>query len=522
MKKRDPKKNNGPGRSRGAVPVILIHPDDNIAVAGMGLEKGTQLAVGEKHFILRENVETGFRIAITDIPSGQPIIQYGEPLGLSIGVQSGQAITPERVEHIEPQYMLPDLFKLRKPFIVEPDPPTFAGIRRPDGSVGTRNWVVVVPTVACSVHEAEQIAAKAGTQIFSREKYPHVDGIVALSHIEGCAFCEASAERSTRVLANYVAHPNVAAAVLVELGCERIHANALLKHLDPNIRSAKPIAVVKVQDSGSEAAIRAGLEHIGDMLPHADKACRSEVPLSELVLGLKCGGSDGLSGITANPALGVASDRLVRFGGAALITEMSEFSGVEITFAQRAINRNLAEQIMTAFRTHKESVIKAGLTFEDNPSPGNKEGGLFNAAVKSYGAIAKCGNAPVYGILQYEEQIARHCGLHLLVCGANDLISTPALVAAGAQVVCFTTGRGTGIGNPIAPVIKIASNTPMFNRLRYDMDVDAGTIAAGQETIEHVGQRIFDEILAVASGKRTAAERHNRHEFALWTIGPMI
>ena len=504
------------------VPLIRIHPNDNVAVASIPLTQGTPIAVGEKHLILLDNVETGFRVAIMDIPAGQPIIQYGEPLGLSIGVRTGQAITPERVERIEPQYVLPDQFTPRDPIRVESDPPTFMGIRRSDGSVGTRNWILVVPTVGCCVHEAERIAAEAKAKIFSREKYPRVDGIVALSHIEGCAFCEASAERSTQVLANCIAHPNVAGAVLVELGCEKIQAGAVLDHLDPNVRSAKPVAMVKVQDVGSHAAIGAGLEYIAEILLHADRARRSEVPASELILGLECGGSDGLSGITANPGLGNASDRLVRFGGAALITELSEFSGVELAFAQRAVSRNLVEDIMAAFRTHKELAASAGLTFEYNTSPGNKAGGLFNIAVKSHGAIAKSGNVPVSGLLQYEERIGRHRGLHLLVCGANDLLATPALVAAGAQVACFTTGRGTAIGNPFAPVIKIASNTSLFNRMRCDMDIDAGPIATGQETIEGTGQRIFDEILAVASGKKTATERNGRHEFALWTIGPTV
>lgn len=506
----------------GVAPLIRIHPNDNVAVTSMPLSKGALLTAAGEEFLLHDDVEIGGRIALTDISAGQPIVQYGESLGLSLGVCTGQAITPERVERIEPQYVLPGDFTPRDPIPVEPDPPTFMGIRRPDGSVGTRNWILVVPTVGCCVHEAEQIAAEAHTKWFSREHYPHVDGVVALSHVEGCAYCVASAQRSTQVLANCIAHPNVAGAVLVELGCERIHAASMLEHLDPSIRSAKPVAVVNVQDVGSHAAIRAGVEHIANMLPDADRARRSEVSVSELILGVECGGSDGLSGITANPALGNAGDRLVGFGGASLITELSEFSGVELTFAQRAVSRDLAEDIMAAFRAHKELAAAGGLTFECNPSPGNKAGGLFNAAVKSNGAIAKSGSAPMSGLLQYEERIGCARGLHLLVCGANDLLATPALVAAGAQVVCFTTGRGTGIGNPFAPVIKIATNTPLFERMRCDMDVDAGPIAAGRETIEEVGGRMFDEIVAVASGKKAAAERNNRREFALWTIGPTV
>ena len=505
-----------------AARLIRIHPNDNVAVTSMPLSKGAPLTAAGESLTLLDDVEIGGRIALRDIPAGYPIIQYGESLGRSTGVCAGQAITPERVERIEPQYVLPDDFTPRDTPPVESDPPTFMGIRRTDGSVGTRNWILVVPTVGCCVHEAEQIAAEANSKLLLPETYPHVDGVVALSHIEGCAFCEASAQRSTQVLANCIAHPNVAGAVLVELGCERIHAATMLEHLDPNIRSAKPLAVVKVQDIGSHAAIRAGVEHIANMLPHADRARRSEVSVSELILGVECGGSDGLSGITANPALGNASDRLVLFGGASLITELSEFSGVELTFAQRAVSRDLARDIMAAFRAHKELAAAGGLTFECNPSPGNKAGGLFNAAVKSHGAIAKSGSAPVSGLLQYEERIGRARGLHLLVCGANDLLATPALVAAGAQVVCFTTGRGTAMGNPFAPVIKIATNTPLFNRMRCDMDVDAGSIAAGKETIEDVGGRLFDEILAVASGKKAAAERNRRREFALWTIGPSV
>ncbi|MFH1006113.1 MAG: UxaA family hydrolase [Candidatus Latescibacterota bacterium] len=521
MKERSPSKTNMQP-AEGVAFLIRIHPDDNVGVATVPLTHGTPVLAERKKRNLLDDVEIGGRIALTDIPSGQLIIQYGESLGRSMGICVGQAITPERVERIEPHYDLPDSFTPRDPISPESDPPTFMGIRRPDGSVGTRNWILVVPTVGCCVHEAEQIAAEAHARFLSEDNYPHVDGVVALSHIEGCAFCQASAERSARVLANCIAHPNVAGAVLVSLGCERIDPATLWDHMNSNPPFAKPIAKVKVQDHGSHAAIRAGIEHIADMLPHADRARRVKTPASELILGLKCGGSDGLSGITANPALGNASDRLVRFGGASVITELSEFSGVERAFSMRATNRDLAENLMAAFREHKQLVAAEGLTYECNPSPGNQAGGLFNVAVKSRGAIAKSGNAPVSGILQYTGRIGSARGLHLLVCVSNDLTATSALVAAGAQVVCFTTGRGTAMGNPFAPVIKIATNTPLYNRMRCDMDVDAGPIAAGQETIEDVGERLFDEILAVASGKKTAAEGSNRREFSLWTLGPMI
>lgn len=496
--------------------------DDNVILAKARLNKGTLVASHGKELTLLADVEAGWRIALADIPAGQPVVEHGKPLALSTGIRAGQAITRESVKRIQPRYVLPDDFRPPQPLAAEPNGATFLGIRRPGGGVGVRNWILVVPTVACCAHEAERIAAEATRQAFSSERYPQVDGIVALSHTEGCAFCDASAKRSTQVLADCVAHPNVGGAVLVELGCERIQAGAVSDQLDARVGSSKPVETVRVQDAGSEAAIRSGVGHISDMLPLADSVRRSEVSVRELVLGLKCGGSDGLSGTTANPALGCASDRLVRFGGAALITEMSEFSGAEVAFAQRAVSRELADEILAAFRAHEELAASADLTFEANPSPGNRAGGLFNAAVKASGSVAKAGMAPVSGVLQYGEPIGHRRGLHLVVCSANDLFSTPALVAAGAQIVCFTTGRGTAMGNPFAPVIKIASNTAVFNRMRCDMDVDAGPIAEGQETIQGVGQRIFDEILAVASGRRTAAERNQRREFALWTIGPAV
>ncbi len=363
------------------------------------------------------------------------------------------------------------------------------------------------------------ISMQAENSIWSREAYPNVDGVTAVCHTKGCGCPDGGSITATlTMLARYMNHPNVAAALVIELGCEKTDLatfeDFVKKHLEP---MGKPVETLSVQQAGgTQATIEQGLKILPGLLESANQSSREPLPLSEVILGTKCGGSDAFSGLSANPAVGHASDRLVEAGGTSIITEVPEFFGAEHLFAKRAANADVAANVTAAMDRFSDYTARVGHSMSENPSPGNKAGGLINITIKSLGALAKSGTAPVTGVLDYGEPVTDK-GLHLLYCPSYDQESTPALVASGAQLVVFTTGRGTGIGNAIAPVIKVASNTPLNGRMSADMDLNAGTVIDGEETIKEVGDRLFGLIKEVASGKQVAAEVGKHREFVIWS-----
>jgi altronate dehydratase len=321
-----------------------------------------------------------------------------------------------------------------------------------------------------------------------------------------------------RTLSNYADHPNVGGVILMDLGCEKTNLAKVEKYLLKREKSFnKPVAKIGIQDlGGTEAAITRGLKDVEWMLPEVNQASREECSVSELVLGVKCGSSDGFSGISANPSLGYASDLLVRSGGTVLITEVPEFCGAEHVLAHRAKDADTARAIYRMVDWYKEYASKFGAVLNENPSPGNVAGGLLNITIKSLGAIAKAGTTRIEGVTEYAET-PKHRGLNLMQGPGYDQESTPGLVGAGATIIVFTTGRGTTIGNAIAPVVKLASNTPRFERMSGDLDLSAGGVIDGVETIETVGQRVFDYVRQVASGQILAkAEEHKHREFQFW------
>jgi altronate hydrolase len=395
---------------------------------------------------------------------------------------------------------------------------TFMGYRRPDGRVGTRNYVLIVPTSMCASHEASQISTIAEFTIYDRQKYPNVDGVVAIPHNKGCGCQDGSTiDVMLRTLANYADHPNVGGVILIDLGCEKTNLSQVEKYLLKREKAfAKPVAKIGIQDvGGTQAAIQRGLKEVEQMLPLANETTRERCPVSELVLGVKCGGSDGFSGISANPSLGRAADLLVRSGGTVLITEVPEFCGAEHLLAARAKDVEIGRAIYRMVDWYKEYASKFGAVLNNNPSPGNVAGGLLNITIKSLGAIAKAGTTRVEGVIEYAET-PRSRGLNLMQGPGYDQESTPGLVGAGATVVVFTTGRGTTIGNAIAPVIKLASNTPVFERMANDLDLSAGGVIDGTETIDEVGQRVFERVVEVAGGVQAKAEEHKHREFQFW------
>ena len=501
---------------------IIVSPEDNLAVVKRETAPGLTVALPTGRVVeIMDAVPPGHRFATRDIAAGEFVLQYGQPIGTSLGIREGEYISHANMTDEVPVVRdLPeDLHTPPPDYVPASERATFRGFRRPDGRVGTRNYVLIVPTSMCASHEAQQISMMSEFLHYKREKYPNVDGVVAIPHNKGCGCQDGSTiDVMLRTLSNYADHPNVGGVVLIDLGCEKTNLERVEKYLLKREKSFdKPVAKIGIQEvGGTQAAIELGLKEVERMLPEVNRAVREEVSVSELVLGVKCGGSDGFSGISANPSLGRAADTLVRSGGTVLITEVPEFCGAEHIIAHRAKDAATGRAVYRVIDWYKEYASKFGAVLNQNPSPGNVAGGLLNITIKSLGAMSKAGTTRVEGVLDYAETPAGK-GLHLMQGPGYDQESTPGLVAAGATVVVFTTGRGTTIGNAIAPVVKLASNTAVFERMSRDIDLSAGGVIDGTESIEEVGARVFEHVRRVGSGEALAkAEEHKHREFQFW------
>ncbi len=501
---------------------IIVNPEDNVAVVKAQTDEGLAVVLpsGET-IVVRDAVPPGHRFATRAIPAGEFVRQYGQPIGTSMGIGVGEWINHDNMTDEVPvvRNLPEDLATPAPDYFDAGDVDTFLGFRRADGRVGTRNFVLIVPTSMCASHEATQISMMAEFMHYSREKYPNVDGVVAIPHNKGCGCQDGSTlDVMMRTLSNYADHPNVGGVILIDLGCEKTNLSFVEKYLTKREKPIqKPVFKIGIQDvGGTQAAIELGLKHVQDMLPEVNRCEREEFPVSELVLGVKCGSSDGFSGISANPALGHCSDILVRSGGTVLLTEVPEFCGAEHILANRAKDAETGRRIYRMVDWYKEYASKFGAVLNQNPSTGNKAGGLLNITIKSLGAIVKAGTTRIEDCLEYAETPSKR-GINLMQGPGYDQESTPGLVAAGATVVVFTTGNGTTIGNAITPVIKLASNNRVFERMARDIDVSAGNIIVGTESIEDVGKRLFEHVRQTASGEIQAkAEVLKHREFQFW------
>lgn len=501
---------------------IIVDPKDNLAVVKQETAPGLEVMLPAGRVVrVNATVPPGHRFATRDIPAGEFVLQYGHPIGTSLGIREGDYISHDNMTDDVPvvRELPEDLHTPAPDYISISERATFMGFLRPDGRVGTRNYVLIIPTSMCASHEALQISMMAEFMHYKREKFPNVDGVVAIPHNKGCGCQEGSTiDVMLRTLSNYADHPNVGGVVLIDLGCEKTNLAKVEQYLLRREKKFnKPVAKIGIQRiGGTEAAIAQGLKEVERMLPEVNRITREEVPVSELVLGVKCGGSDGFSGISANPSLGRAADTLVRSGGTVLITEVPEFCGAEHIIANRAKDVETGRAVYRMVDWYKDYASKFGAVLNQNPSPGNIAGGLLNITIKSLGAMSKAGTTRVEGVVDYAET-PQGRGLYLMQGPGYDQESTPGLVAAGANVIVFTTGRGTTIGNAIAPVIKLASNTGVFRRMSRDLDLSAGGVIDGTETIDEVGARVFEHVRRVASGEAQAkAEEHKHREFQFW------
>jgi altronate hydrolase len=501
---------------------VIVSPRDNLAVVKKELLAGTEVMLDDARVIrLTENIGPGHRFATREIPAGHFVLQYGQPIGTSLGIGEGDPISHANMSDDIPvvRDLAEDLHTPPPDYIPVNERATFPGFRRADGRVGTRNYVLIIPTSMCASTESQQISMISEYTLYSREKYPNVDGVVAIPHNKGCGCSDGSnIEVMLRTLANYADHPNVGGVIMIELGCEKTNLSIVEQYLHKRGRNLdKPFVRFGIQEAGgTQGTIARGLKEVERMLPEVNRATRQEVSVSELVLGVKCGGSDAFSGISANPSLGRASDLLIRSGGTVLITEVPEFCGAEHIFANHAKDKETGRAVYRIVDWYKEFAAKRGVKLGENPSPGNIAGGLLNITIKSLGAMAKAGTTRVEGVTDYAEPPEGR-GLWLMQGPGYDQESTPGLVGAGATVIVFTTGRGTTIGNAIAPVIKLASNTDIFERMSRDIDLSAGGVIDGTETIDEVGARVFEYIKQVARGEIiTRAEENKHREFQIW------
>ncbi|WP_031499985.1 UxaA family hydrolase [Bryobacter aggregatus] len=496
---------------------IRMHESDNVAIARVPLSVGATIVVAGNPVVVRDNIPAGHKVCLTAIAAGSAARRYGQAIGRArVDIAPGQHIHVHNLafEDHEVGFEFPTR---EVPYPAPPAiMPTFQGFVREDGRVGTRNYVAVVAASNCAAHTVDWIA-----ESFDPASLPaNVDGVVAFPHGEGCGHTIGpDTEQLRRTLAGVLNHPNIGAALIVGLGCE---VNQIDHYLGPNAPRSKRLHGLTLQSAGgTRAAVEASRKRIQEFMEEMSAEKRVTVPASKIQLGLNCGGSDSFSGITANPALGVCSDMLAAIGASAVLAETTECFGAEHLLVKRARNREVAEKFLGYINGYKKYLRQFGGSFDDNPSPGNKEGGLSNILEKSLGASAKAGTSPMMDAVDYAETVTSP-GFVFMNTPGYDPVSITGLAAGGVNLIAFTTGRGSAIGFPNVPVIKIATNTSTYKRMQDNMDVNAGRIVDGDATVEQVGQEIFDLCLRTASGEKTCAERLGHKEFVPWRIGPVL
>jgi altronate hydrolase len=496
--------------------LIHLHSTDNVAVARVPIPAGTDLVVEGLPVRTVDAIPAGHKVALWDIAPGEVVERYGQVIGRAkVPIPAGRHIHTHNLafEELELEYEFPTV---ELPVPARASEPTFQGYLREDGRAGTRNYIAVVAASNCAAHTAEEVARSyEGVSL-----PPNVDGVVAFPHGEGCGMAFGpDVDQLRRTLAGVLMHPNVSAAVILGLGCE---VNQIDHYLGSGGPRSPRLAGLTLQESGgTRGTIEATRREIARFLDQTSAEERVPIPASKIVLGLNCGGSDSFSGITANPALGVCSDLLAEIGATSVLAETTEIFGAEHLLVKRARNREVALKLLDCIAKYKRYLARFEGSFDDNPSPGNKEGGLSNILEKSLGAVAKGGTSPLIEVYDYAERITAP-GFTFMNTPGYDPVSLSGLAAGGCNLIAFTTGRGSAIGFPTIPVIKIATNSNTYRRMTANMDVNAGRIADGEATVREIGREIFDLVLAAASGQRTCAERLGHKEFVPWKIGPVM
>jgi altronate hydrolase len=495
---------------------IRLHPEDDVVIARLEIPAGTLLTKENVRAIV--TIPAGHKLAVRDIAQGKPARRYNQIIGFATrDIKAGDHVHVHNLAmgDFQRDYAFSSL---KKDTAFVKQPATFMGIVREDGRVATRNYIGILTSVNCSATVARMIAKHFENNL---EEFSNVDGVVALTHKTGCGM--ASEGEATdilrRTIAGYARHPNFFASQLVGLGCEANQINNLLSASQLK-RSDKLGAFTIQEKGGTRKAVENGIARVKEMLPQANKAKREAVAASHLTLGLQCGGSDGYSGISANPALGAAVDLLVRHGGTAILSETPEIYGAEHLLTRRAVTKEVGEKLIERIHWWEEYTARNGNEMNNNPSPGNKAGGLTTILEKSLGAVAKGGTTNLVDVYEYAQPVTAKGFVYMDTPG-YDPVSATGQVAGGANMILFTTGRGSAYGCKPSPSLKLATNTPLFVHQEDDMDINCGTVIDGTETIQQVGERIFALILETASGRQSKSEEfgYGDDEFAPWTLG---
>lgn len=531
---------------------IKIHPTDTTAVALQPLTTGTTAVLDQENILLIEDIPQGHKFALKDIAEGEPVIKYGAPIGIAkTSIRKGQWIHTHNLktalgEVLTYTYSRQETSHKVLAYTTKQTTPYFQGYRRSNGKVGVRNEIWIIPTVGCVNNVATAIERKA--QAFlqnsnniekSNPTHPQsvnavfetaeldmsavqnteaqntltaIDAIVAFPHPYGCSQMGDDQEHTRQILSDLINHPNAGGVLVLGLGCENSNITELKKYIGPYDENRVKFLVA--QESEDEMAD--ALELIQQLVNYASRFKREPIRCSELIIGMKCGGSDGLSGITANPAVGIFSDLLISHGGTTILTEVPEMFGAETLLMNRCENRELFEKTVDLINDFKNYFTSHNLTIYENPSPGNKKGGISTLEDKSLGCTQKSGSAPVRGVLAYGEPVKEH-GLNLLSAPGNDLVASTALAASGAHIVLFTTGRGTPFASPV-PTVKISTNTELAQKKRNWIDFNCGCIVE-DSTLEETGARLFEYVLEIASGKKVCAEDAGYQDMAIFKQG---
>ncbi len=543
---------------------VRIHPNDNIEVALTNLQKGELVNGYEEPYALQENIPAKHKYATKHFNEGDDIVMYGVLVGRAVlPIEKGGLISTKNIKHASNSFELEERkTDWHKPDVTKWQQRTFNGYHRADGQVGTANHWLVIPLVFCENKNVEALQeafmkalgfqqrqspyqamvqkfvqlyreGKSENEIIStdisfadveekQEKiFPNVDGIKFLTHTLGCGGTRQDARALCGLLAGYITHANVAGATVLSLGCQNAQLSILLEEIakrDPNF--SKPLIALEQQQVGSEQKLlQEAIRQTFVGLVAANKIERKPAPISKILIGLECGGSDGFSGISANPAIGYTSDIIVALGGSVVLSEFPELCGVEQELSDRCTDEETAQRFMQLMKTYNAKAEALGSGFYANPSPGNIKDGLITDAIKSAGAAKKGGTSPVTDVLDYPEKITKP-GLNLLCTPGSDVESTTAEVGSGANIVLFTTGLGTPTGNPIAPVLKLSTNTALYKKMTDIIDIDTGSIIDGQETIEEAGERILEYVIRVASGEiKAKADATGHDDFIPWKRG---
>ncbi|MGN0506830.1 MAG: UxaA family hydrolase [Lachnospiraceae bacterium] len=488
---------------------IIINENDNVAVALTDLPKGTVISANGKQVTVQEDIMRGHKVTLCDIPAGENVIKYGSPIGHTLcDVPAGHHVHTQNVKTNLGELLTYEYHPVHPSVEKAKETKYFDGYRRADGKVGVRNEIWIIPTVGCVNSIATAIAEAA------KKKYGigPVEDFIAFPHPYGCSQMGDDQENTRTILADLIGHPNAGGVLVLGLGCENSNIPVLKDYIGEY--DEKRVKFLQCQDVEDE--MEAADELMGELVAYVSGFRREKIEAKELIIGMKCGGSDGLSGITANPTVGAFSDLLIAQGGTTILTEVPEMFGAETLLMDRCATPELFDKTVAMINNFKEYFMRHNQTIYENPSPGNKKGGISTLEDKSLGCTQKSGKAPVMDVLSYGARVTTK-GLNLLSAPGNDLVASTALAASGAQIVLFTTGRGTPFASPV-PTVKISTNSPLANKKEKWIDFNCGVLVE-DETLPALSEQLFDYVLSVASGKKVKAEEAGFHDMAIFKQG---